>query len=145
MFNSIKKFAKDMLNDGEKMLSRAVEKGTFKSVVFAGYLIAQADGDFDSDERAALAKIVNKELPQFDIKDIIELINECDEKVNFDKRLGTTEILDFIGGANDEDSELIMRICCFIGEADGSFDRDEKLIARDIAMRLKVQPSRYGL
>jgi len=145
MFNSIKRFAKSVVDEGEKALSRAVDKGTFKRVVFAGYLIAQADGDFDSDEKSALAKIVNKELPQFDIKDIIELINECDEKVNFDKRLGTTEILDFIGGANDEDSALIMRICCFIGEADGTFDQDEKMVARDIAMRLNVSPSRYGL
>lgn len=145
MFDSMKKFAKGVISEGEKAISRAVDKNTFKRVVFAGYLIAQADGDFDSDEKSAMAKIVNKELPQFDIKDILELIKECDEKVNFDKRLGTSEILDFIGGASGEDCELIMRICCFIGEADGTFDSDEKLIARDIAVRLEVSPSRYGL
>ena len=107
--------------------------------------IAQADGDFDGDERSALAKVVNKELPQFEIKDIIALINECDETIAFDKRLGISEILDFIGGASGDDAELIMRICCFIGEADGTFDNDEKLVARDIAVRLNLSPSRYGL
>ena len=145
MFNKLKKMGEKLFNEGEKALNRAIEKSTFKRVVYAGYLIASADGDFDADEKSALARIVNKELPQFEINDIIKLITDCDNKVLFDKRLGTAEILDFIGAADDEDAQLIMRICCFIGEADGKFDMDEKLVARDIAMRLNISPSRYGL
>jgi tellurite resistance protein TerB len=145
MWDKLKNLASNVLSEGEKVLTRAIDKNNFKRIIFAGYLIAQADGDFDSDEKSALAKIVKKELPQFDIQDIIDVINKCDEKVSFDKRLGVSELLDFIGGADKENAELIMRICCFIGEADGKFDADEKLVARDIAIRLNVTPSRYGL
>jgi len=147
MFSKIKNVAKSLFSEGEKAISRAIDKNTFKRVVYAGYLIASADGDFDNDEKSAMAKIVNKELPQFAIIDIIGVIKECDDKVAFDSRLGNSEILDFISGAasNEDESNLIMRICCFIGESDGKFDQDEKILARDIAMRLNVSPSRYGL
>lgn len=145
MFNRLKNEFSKIMKEGENVISRAIDKSTFKRVIYAGYLIASADNDFDSDEKAALARIVNKELPQFDIKDIIPVIKECDNIVAFDKRLGVTEILDFVGGASGDDAKMIMRICCFIGEADGSFDRDEKLVARDIAVRLKLSPSEYRL
>lgn len=145
MFSKLKKMGEKLINEGEKAISRAIDKSAFKRIVYAGYLIASADGDFDANEKSALAKIVNKELPQFEINDIIYLITECDNKIMFDKRLGTAELLDFIGGADDQDAQLIMRICCFIGEADGKFDQDEKLVARDIAVRLNISPSRYGL
>ncbi len=145
MFSSIKKFASNAISEGEKLLSRAIDKSTFKRVVFAGYLIASADGDFDSNEKQALAKIIKKDMPQFDISDILAAIEECDDKVSFNKSMGTMEILDFIGGASGDDAKLIMRVCCYIGESDGRFDQDERLVARDIAVKLKISPSEYSL
>jgi len=145
MFDSIKKFATDVIGEGEKALSRAVGKKTFKRVVCAGYLIASADGDFDADEKNDLSKIVQKTLPQFDLADILGVIDECDDKISFSKTMGTMEILDDIGGATGDDAKLIMRVCCFIGESNGKFEQCEKLVARDIAMKLKVSPSEYNL
>jgi len=145
MFDSIKKFASGVLNEGEKALSRAVNKETFKRVVCAGYLIASADDDFDSDEKDDLAKIVQKTLPQFDLADILGVINECEDKISFSKTMGTMEILDSISGATGDDAKLIMRVCCFIGESNGKFEQCEKRVAHDIAMKLKVSPSEYNL
>lgn len=145
MFSKLKSSFDKVFKEGEKVISRAIDKSAFKRIVYAGYLIASADGDFDGNEKSALAKIVNKELPQFDIKDIIPVIDECDNIIIFDKKLGTSELLDYIGKADGDEAKLIMRICCFIGEADGKFDQDEKMVARDIAVRLKVSPSEYGL
>lgn len=145
MFDSIKKFAENVVNEGEKALSRMVDKKTFNRIVCAGYLIASADDDFDANEKNALAKIIQKDMPQFNLADILSVIDECDDKISFSKSMGTLEILDNIGGATGDDAKQIMRVCCFIGESEGKFDQCEKLVARDIAIRLKVSPSEYNL
>lgn len=145
MFDSIKKFASGVLNEGEKAISRAIDKKTFNRVVSAGYLIASADDDFDADEKTDLAKIIQKDMPQFDLADILSVIDECDDKISFSKSMGTMEILDNIAGATGDDAKQIMRICCFVGESNGKFEQCEKLVARDIAIRLKISPSEYNL
>lgn len=145
MFNKLKNMASDLFDAGESIITRAMDKSTFTRVVYASYLIADADGNFDANERAALAKFINKEMPQFDITDVIKTISECEKKVAFDKDLGTMELLDEISKADGDDAKLIMRVCCFIGKADGSFDQDEKLMARSIATKLKLPLSDYGL
>lgn len=144
---NLKSTVSGLFKQAEKAVMKVIDSSSFKRVVMAGYMIAQADDDFDSDEKSALAKIINKEFPQFSIDNILDVITECENKVAFDKVLGKSEILDFIGGAkgDQELSELIMRVCCFIGEADGKFDQDEKLVARDISLRLGISTGRYGL
>jgi len=145
MFDSIKKFASGVLNEGEKAISRAIDKKTFNRMVSAGYLTASADDDFDPDEKNDLVKVVQKFMPQFDIADILIVIGECEEKISFSKSMGTMEILDHIGGATGDDAKQIMRICCFIGESNGKFEQCEKRVAREIAVKLKISPSEYNL
>jgi len=146
MFDKIKNLAKSAIVNGEVALSRVVDKAAFKRVIEASYLIANADDDFDSDEKKAVSKIIAKELPQFKLNDILAEIKACDEKVGFDKGMATLEMLDSISKAKGTpEAEMIMRIVCYIGEADGSFDGCEKLVARDIAVRLDLPMKRYGL
>ena len=145
MLSEFKKLLESVADEGEKLFSRVKDKALFRRVVSASFLIAMADGDFDSDEKSALAKIIVKELSQFKIDDILSILSDCEEKVAFDKTLGAMEILDDIANASGEDAELIMRIACFIGAADGDFDADEKRVAVDMAKRMGIDPSRYGL
>ncbi len=145
MFGSLKKMIDEAREEGEKLFSRVKDKTLFRQVVSASFLIAMADGDFDSDEKSALAKIIAKELSQFKIDDILKALSECEDKVAFDTTMGTMEILDDIARASGDDAELIMRISCYIGAADGDFDNDEKRVASDIAKRMGVDPARYGL
>lgn len=145
MFNKFAEFINEMSKEGENLFSRVKDKSLFRRVVYSSFLIASADGDFDSSEKSALAKIIGKELPQFKINDILKILGECEEKVSFDKAMGESELIDDIGGASGDDCGLIMRISCYIGAADGDFDADEKAVAIKIAKSMGSDPSRYGL
>lgn len=145
MLDMLKKMISDVAEEGEKLFSRVKDKALFRRVVSASFLIARADGDFDSDEKSALATIVSKKLTQFGIADILKILGECEEMVAFDESMGVMEIMDDICAASGEDAEMIIRISCFIGASDGDFDNDEKKVASDMAKRMGVEPSRYGL
>lgn len=147
MLDRIKQLAADMANAGERLFNRVVDQDLFKRVVYAAYLIASADGDFDADEKTALVKLIKKDLPDFTTDDIIVLIRICDSKIGFDLTLGTQEILDEISKAssNTDDAKQIMAVCAFIGASDGTYDKDEKLMARSICYALKLSPAHYGV
>lgn len=138
-------FMSNLTADAEKMLGRIKDKDTFKRVVYSAFLIASADGSFDAAEKSALAKLINKDLPQFGIKDVIALIAKAEDLVAFDKTVGELEIMAEIGKARGDSAELIIRTAIFIGNSDGTFDADEKSIARKIANKLGLSPSDYGL
>jgi tellurite resistance protein TerB len=145
--NKLKNMATKLATSSERLINRTLDKNLFTRVVSAAYLIASADGDFDSDERAALARLIKKDLSDFTIEDITAVIKQCDDKVAFDKGLGTQEIVDEIGksAGNAEDEKQIMAVCAFIGKADGDYDADEKLMAKSICYALKLPPANYGL
>jgi len=145
MLNAFSKFLESVSNEGAELFARVKDKALFRRVVSASFLIARADGDFDSDEKSALAKIISKELLQFKIDDILSILGDCESKVAFDETLGVMEIMDDIASASGDDASLIMRISCFIGASDGDFDADEKKVASDMAKRMNVDPARYGL
>jgi len=145
MFSTFKKLLEDVASEGEKLFSRVKDKSLFRRVVSASFLIARADGVFDSDEKSALANIVGRKLSQFGIGDILQILDDCQEKVVFDEAMGVSEIMDDIGGASGEDAAMIMRISCYIGAADGDFDDDEKRVASSMATRMGIDPAAYGL
>lgn len=145
MLNRFKKFLEDAAEEGEKLFSRVKDKGQFRRVVSASFLIAIADGDFDSDEKSALASIISQKLSQFTISDILKVLTDCEDKLAFDKTMGVMELMDDVGKASGGDAEMIIRIACFIGAADGDFDADEKKVASDLAKAMGVDASRYGL
>ncbi len=145
MLGDLIKGASSMFNKAEKLVNRAMNQKEFKLVVYTTYLIASADGDFDSQEKAAAAKLINRDFPEFTTADITKLVAECDNKIAFDKTLGNQELLDFLSTANADEARLVMRVCAFIGAADGDYDKDEKMMARTIAYTVKVTPSDYGL
>lgn len=94
-----------------------------------------------------MIKLINKDFPEFSSSHVITLINECESKVNFDKTMGTQEIIDTLSAAkgNDSDVKMIMRICAYIGAADGVYDESEKLMARTIAYAIGAKLSDYNL
>ncbi len=145
MLSKFKEMMAQVANEGERLFSRVKDKTLFKRVVSASFLIARADGDFDSSEKSAIAKIIVKKLPQFKIEDILSVLNDCETSVAFDETMGIAEIMDDIGKSSGEDAELIVRISCFIGAADGDFDAYEKRVASELAKRMGVDPTRYGL
>lgn len=145
MLSRLLKGTAGLINKGEKLLKRTMNQKAFKYVVFTAYLIASADGDFDNQEKEALVKLIKRDYPDFETKDIIAYIDECDDKIKFNAAMGTQEIVDFLATADSEDSRMIMRVCEYIGAADGTYDKDEKLMARTIAYALNLKPTEFGL
>ena len=128
MLNMFAKFIEGIAEEGEKLFTRVKDKSLFRRVVLASFLIARADGDFDSDEKKALANIVAKKLPQFTISDILKILGTGEELIAFDLTMGMMEIMDDICSATGDDAEMIIRIACYIGASDGDFDADEKKV-----------------
>ena len=147
MFSKLVSMAKNVAKQGESFVNRTIGKTLFTRMVYAGFLIASADDDFDSDEKKALVKLINRDLPDFKMEDIAATIKVCEDKISFDKQMGTQEILDEISvsASDPEDAKAIMKVCAFIGKADGDYDKDEKLMARSICSSLKLKQSEYGL
>jgi len=58
MFNKFAEFINELSKEGENLFSRVKDKSLFRRVVYSSFLIASADGDFDSSEKSALAKII---------------------------------------------------------------------------------------
>lgn len=139
--------AMNAASKGESLFNRTINKTLFTRVVSAGYLIASADGDFDSTEKKALARLIKKDLAEFTTDDVIAVIKNCDDKIAFDEELGLREILDEIAksAGNAGDAAQIMNVCAFIGRADGDYDKDERAMALSICYALKLPPVNYGL
>ena len=142
---SLSKFFDDIAGGAEELFGRIKDKKIFSILVSACFLIARADGTFDSDEKTALAQLVKKHMPHFKIKDILAQLVDCENKIAFDETLGIQEIMDEISKAQGDDARLVMRACCYIGASDGEFDEDEKNVARTIARAMGMDPSRYDL
>ena len=68
-FNAFKDFFDDVRASGSTLFARIKDKDTFRRVVYAGFLIARADGNFDANEKSALARLIHKDLSQFKILD----------------------------------------------------------------------------
>ena len=145
MLNKFKEMLEDIAKEGETMFARFADKNDFERVVFASYLIAIADGNFDSDEKTALARLIEKDFKQFKLTDIIEVLDDAKSKTDFDVTMGTSELLGEIGKAKGDTAGLIVRTAAFIGASDGDFDADEKAMTVRIANALKLNPADYGL
>jgi tellurite resistance protein TerB len=145
MLTKFKEMMSQVASDGERLFSRVKDKTLFRRVVSASFLIARADGDFDSNEKSDLAKIIVKELPQFKIDDILSILSDCESKIAFDEAMGIQEIMHDVTAAKGDDAALIIRISCFIGASDGDFDANEMKVASDMAKGMDLDPSRYGL
>lgn len=145
MFDKFTEFLAEIADNGAVMANRLKDKSTFRRIVYSAYLISRADGDIDAEEKNALAKFIAKDFSHFKINDILNIIKQCDDKMDFDETFGYQEIMDEIAKASGDDAEQIVRLACFVGASDGNFDDEEKIVARDIAKRLAIDPARYGL
>lgn len=144
-FANFTDFLKDVSGQGQTLFAKVKDKKTFNRMVSACYLIANADDNFSDEEKQATAALIKKQLPQYDIKDIVSALSAAEEKVGFDKTFGNAEIMDEIAKATEEEAETIIRAAVFIGSSDGDFDDAEKDITRNLCSRMEINPANYGL
>ncbi len=142
---NFKQMISDVSSQAESLFSKIKDKNTFRRVVYASFLIARADGNFDADEKKALGELISKDFPQFKLTDILDVLSKAKEKLDFNVDFGVREILEDIGKARGDDAALIVRTACYIGAADGDFDDDEKKVAKRICEQMGLSPDAYGL
>jgi tellurite resistance protein TerB len=122
----------------------------FMEAVTAGCaLVAAADGSIDSAEKQKMMGFIqgSNELKVFDAKDVIQSFTDTCAKFEFDIQIGRAEALKSVGKlrGKDDAARLLVRVCCAIGSADGSFDEQEKAACRSICAELGLTPSDFDL
>jgi tellurite resistance protein TerB len=148
-FDSLKQKA------GEARAKLAQEVGKFRNREFmeacvAGCaLVAAADGNIDSSEKQKMMKFIqqSEELKVFETKDVIAVFNKVTENFEFDKEIGKAEAFKLVGKlrSKPDAARLMVRVCCAIGSADGSFDDKEKQVVREMCRDLGIPAADFGL
>ncbi len=112
-------------------------------------LVASADGAINSSEKQKMVGFIQNsaELKVFDLKEVIQSFNDICGKFEFDAEIGQAEALRTIGRlkGKDDAARLLVRVCCAIGNSDGSFDESERRVCAQISQELGLSPSDFGL
>ena len=87
------------------------------------------------------------ELKVFDTKDVIDYFNKINSSFDFDFDIGKAEALKVIGKlrTKPDAARLMVRVCCAIGNSDGSFDEKEKQVVREVCKDLDLPASDFPI
>ena len=123
---------------------------TFLDAIVAGCaMIAAADGTISPEEKRKMMGYlqINDDLKVFEIETVIAKFESYTAKYDFDSEIGKGECLKAIANIKKDKGacQLLVRVCCAIGSADGDFDSGERQAVRDICKTLELDPSDFGL
>lgn len=112
-------------------------------------LVSVADGSVNAAEKQKMMKFIQQsdELKVFDTKEVIDFFNKVNGNFDFDFEIGKAEALKVIGKlrSKPEAARLMIRVCCAIGNSDGSFDAKEKQAVREICNDLGIPADGFDL
>lgn len=122
----------------------------FAKAAMAGCaLVAAADGTIDSDERQKTAGFImsNPSLQAFDPNELRKSFDYFCDKLTADADFGKVEAIQAISKlkAKEDQARAIIQVCIIIGNADGTFDDDEKKITKEICYAVGIDPTEYDL
>lgn len=145
-FDQLKGAGRALFDDLDKTFGKVTTVHAFTRVCQAAYLIARADGTIDNSEKATLQKVIAKKFPHFKGADIAKAIADADDELSFTVDGGVQMLLGNIAkSAGTDEAAVIMVAVLAVANADGNFDDSEKAMAKQIASRLGLTPSDYGL
>lgn len=111
--------------------------------------VAAADGLIDPTEKRKMIGFVKNSpiISVFGDTAAIKVFTEHADRFEFDQDIGSAEALRAIGQFKGQPdvARLIIRAGIAIGNADGSFDDDEKSVMRKICAELGENPGDFGL
>jgi tellurite resistance protein TerB len=88
----------------------------------------------------------SEQLKVFDQNDVVKLFQKYVEKLEFDSTIGIGEVMQAVGKFREKpQAQLIIRVCCAIGAADGNFDAQERTAVRKMASELGLNPADFSL
>jgi tellurite resistance protein TerB len=121
----------------------------FEAVVAACAVIAYADGWVTPDEERRMAGLIrnSETLSGFGAGDLAHAFEEATARFEEDHDGAEASALASIGRLKGRarDAEMLVRICCAVASADGSFDGEERRAATRICKALGLDPARFDL
>jgi len=137
--------ARDTLNNE---ITKFKSKDLLEAVVAGCALVAYADGTVSAEEKQKMIGYLRSsdQLKVFDLDDVIRLFQKYVEKFEFDTTIGTGEVMQAVGKFRGKpQAQLVVRVCCAIGAADGDFDATEQAAVRRMCSELGLTPSDFNL
>jgi len=130
-------------------ISKYKNREFMEAVVAGCALVAAADGDISASEKQKMIGFIQNsdELKVFDMTLVIDTFSKICGKFEFDAAIGKAEALKLIGKlrSKTDAARLLVRVCCAVGNADGTFDSDEQAACRTICNELNLSPSDFDL
>ena len=143
---------KDSVKNAKNTITTEVAKYRSKdfleAIVSSCAMVAYADGHVSSEEKQKMIGFMrtSEQLSVFNQNDIIKLFQKYAEKFEFDAGIGTGEVMRVVGKFQGKpEAQLIIRVCCAIGMADGDFDDQEKSCVRTLVVELGLDPNSFDL
>lgn len=137
--------ARDALNTE---IMKYKSKDLLEAVVAGCALVAYADGNVSSEEKQKMMGFLrtSDQLRVFDSGDVIRIFQKYVEKFEFDNMIGVGEVMQAVGKFRGKpQAQLLVRVCCAIGAADGDFDHRERAVVRRMCSELGLNPSDFNL
>lgn len=129
-------------------ITKFKSKDFLEAVVAGCAMVAFADGVISPQEKQKMMGYMKSsdQLKVFNQNDVIKIFQKYVEKFEFDPAIGTGEAMQVIGKFRDKpQAQLVVRVCCAIGAADGDFDPSEKEVVRRMCSELGLSPADFGL
>jgi len=129
-------------------ITKFKSKDLLEAVVAGCALVAYADGNVTSEEKQKMMGFLrtSDQLKVFDSGDVIKIFQKYVEKFEFDNTIGVGEVMQAVGKFRGKpQAQLVVRVCCAIGAADGDFDQKEKAVVRRMCSELGLNPSDFSL
>jgi tellurite resistance protein TerB len=129
-------------------ITKFKSKDLLEAVVAGCALVAYADGNVTSEEKQKMMGFLrtSDQLKVFDSGDVIKIFQKYVEKFEFDNTIGVGEVMQAVGKFRSKpQAQLVVRVCCAIGAADGDFDAKEKAVVRRMCSELGLNPSDFSL
>lgn len=129
-------------------ITKFKSKDLLEAVLAGCALVAYADGNVSSEEKQKMMGFLktSDQLKVFDSGDVIKIFQKYVEKFEFDNTIGVGEVMQAVGKFRGKpQAQLVVRVCCAIGAADGDFDEKEKAVVRRMCSELGLNPSDFSL
>ena len=134
----------DAVNQFKKLKNKNLMEGTLAACA----LVANANGIIKPEEKRKVIGYIqrNDALSVYETSDVIKSFEKYIESFQFDLEIGKGECLKAVSKIKDKnEAQLLVRVCCSIGAADGDFDNDEKQVVREVCNTLGLETSQFGL
>lgn len=149
MLDWIKNLAEDARGALETQIARFQNREFMEAVIAGCAMVAASDGNISPEEKQKMMGYmrVSRELRVFRTEEVISTFNRFAESYAFDKTIGDGEAEKAIRKLADkaDASAAMIRVCCIIGAADGTFDDGEKQTVRNICAMVHQPPASFGL